>query len=58
MGLLITVTPGSQMSLIPTGRLLVLNRIIVREFLGKDLKLAVQDAFGAMIGPFMLPFTP
>jgi hypothetical protein len=44
------------MSLIPTGRLLVLNRIIVREFLGKDLKLAVQDALGAMIGLVVLAF--
>jgi hypothetical protein len=44
------------MSLIPTGRSLVLSRIIVREFLDKDLKLAVQDALGAMIGLIVLAF--
>ena len=53
---LMAVTPGSQMSLIPTGRSLVLSRIIVREFLDKDLKLAVQDALGAMIGLIVLAF--
>ena len=44
------------MSLIPTGKSSVLNRIIVSEVLYKDLKLAVQDAFGAMIGLVVLAF--
>jgi hypothetical protein len=42
--------------LIQTGRSSALNRIIVREVLYKDLKLAVQDAFGAMIGLVVLAF--